>query len=241
MDIMANVLLAAGASPAMVHFKEEVPEFTPKAAAVVVNVGTLNTDFLEGMLAAAEAATALSKPWVLDPIAMGGTEFRSQHILRLARMKPTLIRGNASDIMALNGAQSSSKGVDSTAKSDDALDSAKSVAAKIGSIVGITGATDWVTDGSRCMKVQNGVALMSKITATGSSVTALAAAFIAVRPDDPLLATACALCAFGVAAELASTSAQGPASLRVGLLDALHYATQDDMLALAKISAGDDH
>ena len=41
MDIMANVLLAAGMSPAMVHAELEAPEFAGISSAVSINVGTL--------------------------------------------------------------------------------------------------------------------------------------------------------------------------------------------------------
>lgn len=101
MDLMANTLLSAGASPAMLHSLREIPDFTPMAHALCINVGTLTDDWLPAMMAAAELATQLGTPWVLDPVAAGASRFRLQACLELVGLKPTVIRGNGSEIMAL--------------------------------------------------------------------------------------------------------------------------------------------
>ncbi|HWT59693.1 MAG TPA: hydroxyethylthiazole kinase, partial [Rhizobium sp.] len=101
MNIAANVLLAAGASPAMVHAAEEAGEFAGIASALTVNIGTLSTQWIDGMQAAAKAATAAGKPWVLDPVAHYATAFRRDAVAGLLALKPTIIRGNASEIIAL--------------------------------------------------------------------------------------------------------------------------------------------
>lgn len=54
-----------------------------------------------------------------------------------------------------------------------------------------------VTDGQTVLKVSNGDAMMTKITAAGCSVTAIACAFITAAPEDPLRAAAFALAVFG--------------------------------------------
>ncbi len=113
MNIAANVMLAAGASPAMVHTKEEAGEFARIAAALTINIGTLSPDFLAGMKAAAAAASEAGKPWVLDPVAHYATSYRRAALAELMELKPTVIRGNASEIIALSGSQSSGHGVDS--------------------------------------------------------------------------------------------------------------------------------
>lgn len=104
MDLMANTLLSAGASPAMVHSLQEIPEFTPLTDALCVNVGTLTSDWLPAMKAAAELAAQLGKPWVLDPVAAGASGFRLKACLELVGLKPRVIRGNGSEIIALSGA-----------------------------------------------------------------------------------------------------------------------------------------
>lgn len=104
MDLMANTLLSAGASPAMIHSLREIPEFTPRAAALCVNVGTLTAEWLPAMRAAAEAAGRAGKPWVLDPVAAGASRFRLEACRELVGMRPTVVRGNGSEILALANA-----------------------------------------------------------------------------------------------------------------------------------------
>lgn len=68
MDIMANVLLAAGASPAMVHCQEEASDFTVLCAAVSINIGTLSPPWVRAFEEAAGKAVEMGIPWVLDPV-----------------------------------------------------------------------------------------------------------------------------------------------------------------------------
>src|SRR6266436_5424361 len=67
MTVSANVLLALGASPAMVHAVEEVDAFVAISDALVVNIGTLSPPWVEAIRRAAGAANAAGKSWVLDP------------------------------------------------------------------------------------------------------------------------------------------------------------------------------
>lgn len=106
MDLVANTLLSAGASPAMVHSVAEVPDFTPHIHALFVNVGTLTPDWLPSMKAAAELAAQLGKPWVLDPAAVCCSGFRLKACLELVELKPSVIKGNGSEIIALSGSAS---------------------------------------------------------------------------------------------------------------------------------------
>lgn len=231
MDITANALLAIGAAPAMVHAAEEVEEFVGIADALVVNIGTLSPPWVSAMHLAAERAGALGKPWVLDPVGAGATRYRTDTARDLAERKPTIIRGNASEIMALAGAANATRGVDSAHSSSDALQSAQTLARQIGCVVAITGMVDYVTDGNRTLSVSNGVAMMTRVTALGCSATAIVAAFAAVH-EDHVLATAAALGVLGVAGEIAAREWPGPGTFRARLLDALYMLDADAMAAV---------
>ncbi|KAL8167170.1 hypothetical protein V2J09_008669 [Rumex salicifolius] len=223
MDFMANTLLSAGASPAMVHSLLEIPDFTPITHALCVNVGTLTADWLPAMKSAAELSVRLGKPWVLDPVAARVSEFRIRACLDLVKLKPSVIRGNGSEIIALfTSSMGSNKGADSLHESTDALESAKSLAKETGAIVAVSGAVDIITDGEQVIGVHNGVQMMQRITATGCAVTALITAFVSLDPPNALQATVSALSVFGLAGEIGMDQAKGPASLRVHLIDALY-------------------
>lgn len=221
MDMVANGLLALGASPAMVHAVEEVEEFADLAKALVVNIGTLSSERVPSMRKAAEAFVRQRKPWVLDPVGVGGTRYRTGVARDLLAIGPTVVRANASEVLALAGAAPEPpKGVDSLHESSEAVDAARRLASENGTVVAVTGAFDYVTDGRHALSVRNGDPLMTRVTALGCTSSAVVAAFLTVE-QVPLAASAKALAVFGLAAEKAGEDAKGPGSLRWRLLDAL--------------------
>lgn len=231
MDLSANALLAIGASPAMIHAVEESAEFTRIVGALVVNIGTLQASWVTGMRSSAAAAREARKPWVLDPVGCGATSYRTEIARELAAIGPSLIRGNASEIMALAGESGAAgKGVDSTRGSEAARDAAKALAREAKCVVAVTGAVDYVTDGTRMTGIANGDPMLSRVTGTGCMATALCGAFLGAGLD-PFDAAVAGLAVMGVAAEQAIVGAKGPASFQVALIDAFH--TLDDAALVA--------
>jgi hydroxyethylthiazole kinase len=221
MDVTANALLAIGASPAMVHAQDEVEEFVGISSALVVNIGTLSPAWVAAMHRAVHQAKALGKPWVLDPVGAGATRYRTDVAGQLSRRHPSVVRGNASEILAVAGTASATKGVDSVHESGDALEVARALATELSCTVAVTGAIDYVTDGDRVLRVANGHPMMPRVTALGCTASALTGAFLAVQPD-PLLAAAQALGVLGLCGERAGFHTHGPGSFRWRLLDALY-------------------
>ena len=235
MNIAANVLLALGASPAMVHAREEVEDFVAISSAVAINTGTLSPHWVEAMELAAAKAVELGKPWVFDPVGCGATPYRTKASAKLAAMKPAVIRGNASEIMSLAGVTGAGgKGVDSTAGSDAAVEAARALANATGAVVAVTGETDYATDGAIIFAVQGGDALMPLSTALGCALTATVAAFAAVRP--PLEATVAALAVYAAAGGEAASRCRGPGHLPAELCDALYTMDATLLAWRAKIA-----
>lgn len=237
MNIAANVLLAAGASPAMVHAAEEAGEFAGIASALTINIGTLSTQWIDGMQAAAKAAASAAKPWVLDPVAHYATAFRRNAVADLLALHPTIIRGNASEIIALAGGESRGQGVDSRDPVEQAEGSARWLAERQRAVVAVTGAVDFVTDGERAVRIEGGSALMPQVTALGCSLTCLVGAFAATAPEDIFGATVAALSTFAIAGEDATLGAAGPGSFSWRFLDALAALDAETLDARARISA----
>ncbi|PVA10208.1 hydroxyethylthiazole kinase [Pelagivirga sediminicola] len=235
MNVMANIMLAIGASPAMNHAHEEVAEFAGLADALSVNIGTLDPEWVIAMEMAARVMAEAGKPWVLDPVAVGATALRRDAGARLLALKPTVIRGNASEIIALAGADSTGKGADTADDVSAAEAPAQALARQTGGVVAVTGKVDYVTDGSAAWRVAGGHALMPRVTVLGCSLTGVVAAFAAGQ--SPLEATVAALAAYGVAGEMAGRVASGPGSFQVAFLDALHAMTPQDVSARARITA----
>lgn len=222
MNVAANVLLAAGASPAMVHTEEEAGEFAAIAGALTVNIGTLSPPWVAGMKAAIAGAQSASKPWVLDPVAHFATSYRRQVARDLLMLTPTVIRGNASEILALAGRENDGQGADSGNTVEQAEASARSIAQAHDAVVAVTGPVDFVTDGTKTAHIVGGSALMPRVTAMGCSLTALVGAFVADTPDEPFEATVAALATFAATGEIAERDAAGPASFAIRFLDTLY-------------------
>jgi hydroxyethylthiazole kinase len=236
MEMVANCLLALGAAPAMVEAEEEVEDFLTSADALVVNIGTLSAGRLAAMRRAATRAAALERPWVLDPVGAGATPWRTGAATELSQLRPTVIRGNASEILALAGAATGpTRGVDSVHGTDEAIDAALHLARSRGTVVAVTGAIDRITDGARWREVHNGDPRMTRVTALGCAASAVIGAFLTVEPD-PLEAAAQGLALFGLAGERAAARAAGPGSLRWRLVDELALLDEPTVRAGVKIA-----
>lgn len=219
-NFTANVLLAAGASPAMVVTIEEVADFVGIAQALLINVGTITTTDAEIMLKAAATAQETNTPWVLDPVAVGALKFRTAIVGELLKYRPTVIRGNASEILALSGVTGGGKGVESTDSSVAALPAALELAERSGAVVALSGEVDYITDGKNIISIPGGHEIMTKVTGTGCTLGALIASFLPVT-ESALRAATAASVLFATAGERAFKEAKGTGSFAVAFLDQL--------------------
>jgi hydroxyethylthiazole kinase len=232
--ITANALLAIGAAPAMVDEPAEAGEFAAVASAVLVNVGTVQQRTAEAMRLAARAATEAGTPWVLDPVAVGGLTFRTELAVELVELRPTVVRGNASEVMALAGTGKGGRGVDSTATPEDALEAAGELARRTRGVVAVSGPVDVVTDGERVVRIGGGSPLLTRTTGAGCALGAVVAAYVAAAAD-PLSGTVTAHAHVALAAETAAELADGPGTFAIRWLDALD-AVHGDALLRAQLS-----
>lgn len=223
-EITADVLLASGASPAMIIAQEECEDFARIANTLLVNVGTIFPERVQAMVSAIETMNKMNKPWVLDPVAAGVIPWRDEVLKRLLDLRPTVVRGNASEIMALVGASNGGKGVDSLDESKNAINAAKALAIKTGGVVAVTGESDFVTDGDEVIEIPGGHVMATLVVGTGCSLSAMVAAFCATNPC-PLSATAAALTLAKRAQEVAISNSKGPGSFHSAYLDALYQLT----------------
>ena len=205
----ANITISAGAAPVMADAPEEVCEMVTFAGALVLNIGTLNKGQIESMLLAGGMANDRRIPIVLDPVGAGATRFRTESAQRLLdELKITILKGNAGEIGILAGAEAFVRGVDSQGVTGDPSRIAQHFAKESGVTVVVSGATDIVTDGKRILLVENGHPMMGSISGTGCMAASVTGAFAAVT-DDPVIASAAALAAFGIAGEKAAAGATG--------------------------------
>jgi hydroxyethylthiazole kinase len=231
----ANITIAAGAAPVMADAPEEVCEMVTFAGALVLNIGTLNKGQIESMLLAGGMANDRKIPVILDPVGAGATRFRTDTALRLLdELKVTILKGNAGEIGILAGAEAHVRGVDSHGVTGDLEKIAKQFAKRAGLTVVISGPTDIVTDGKCILLVENGHPMMGSISGTGCMAASVTGAFAAVT-DDPVIASAAALAAFGIAGEKAAAGARGPNSFKTALFDEMAALKPEDLASGARI------
>ena len=231
----ANITISAGAAPVMADAPEEVCEMVTFAGALVLNIGTLNKEQVESMLLAGGTANDRHIPVILDPVGAGATCFRTESAQRLLdELKITILKGNAGEIGTLAGAEARVRGVDSHGVNGDLLKITKHFANQAGMTVVVSGATDIVTDGNRLILVENGHPMMGRISGTGCMAASVTGAFVSVT-DDPVLASAAALAAFGIAGEKAASGARGPSSFKTALFDEMAALKSDDLASGARI------
>jgi hydroxyethylthiazole kinase len=240
MNYSANALLAVGASPVMAHAQEEVKDMVGIAQALVLNIGTLEPDWIEAMRMALQAARARGVPVVLDPVGAGATPYRNAAIGELLRSgAPSVVRGNGSEVMSVAGLAAATRGVDSAASSGEALDAARALARDLQAVVCISGADDHVVDaGGRWATLSNGHPWMTKVTGVGCSASAIVGAFAAVQPDR-WRATVAAMAVLGVVGELAAERTQaagaGVGRLQIELLDGLQLLDEAGFASRLKL------
>lgn len=229
MNFNANALLAIGASPVMAHATDEMADMTAIASSLVLNIGTLDEQWVEGIFAAGNSMRELGRPIVFDPVGSGATPYRTNICKQIIEeCRPTIIRGNGSEIMSLVDAEVISKGVDSSVSSNTALEAAKILAKKYNTVVAISGATDYITDGERVETITNGSTMMTAVTAMGCTATVVIGAFAAVCPSA-FDAALYAMALMGVAGEKAAAVSAAPATLQLNFLDLLYTLSGEEL------------
>jgi hydroxyethylthiazole kinase len=231
----ANALLAIGAAPAMVDIVGESAAFARIASGLLVNLGTPSPEQRAAAREAVGAAHDTGTPWVLDPVAIGALPVRTALAHELVELRPAVIRGNASEILALAGGGAGGRGVDAADSTEAAADAAGLLASRFGSVVAVSGPVDLITDGRSTVRISNGDALLTRVTGGGCALGAVTAAFVAIA-DDAFAGAVAATLVYTVAAELAAAGAEGPGTFAPRFLDALSAVGPEDVRDRARVS-----
>ena len=230
MDFMANTLLALGAAPIMSEELQEIEELVQISNAVNINIGTLTDKFIEKAKFTCIVAKKYNKPVILDPVGVGASKIRTTTARELLPFAD-IIRGNASEIIAISDISSKTLGVESTHEVKAALHIAKELALQRNKVVIVSGAEDFITDGTRHQTLNFGSNLMPLVTGMGCSLTAVIAAFKAVIPDSFEAATL-SVAYFSLSGQIAEYSTKLPGSFRTAFIDNIY---QPNWLEMRKL------
>lgn len=224
----ADAIAAVGGSQITLHTLEEAAQAAQLSGALALNLGTLDERLLHCARIALDSGIEAGRPWVLDPVAAGLTTFRTEAAAELLKRGPTVLKGNASEILVLAGAVSGGRGADSLHAVAEAADAAVALALRHRCIVVVTGAEDLVTDGRRRWYVANGNPLLGRMIGSGCMLTSVLACFLALG-EAPLDGALAAVAWFAVAGEVAAERAGGPGTLAPLLIDALYGLELEDL------------
>lgn len=234
-NFVANAQIAVGGSAAMVYLPDEGEFLATAGNATYINVGTLLPVYEETLPRTARVLRETGKRWVLDPVGIGIGSLRTKLLSQMKDFKPTIIRGNASEAIALAelwgieaGAQAQVRGVDSTQSVDEARAAAVALARFTGGAVAVSGEVDLVTDGQAVCYSKGGSALMSQITGSGCSLGGVCAVY-ATCAETPLAAAMAGVQVYNLAGARAEAKADAPGSFQTAFLDELYRATPEEI------------
>lgn len=246
-NLVANAQLAAGGTAAMSYLPDDVLDIAAICGATYINVGTLLPFYKDALADIARGLHDQGKPWVLDPVAAGLGATRTAILESFRDVPPTIVRGNASEIIVLdrmwgladaNAADADEAtrpaGVESADEVESAMPAARRIARHLAAqstngqgAVAVSGAVDFVTDGTHDYRLPGGSALMTKITGAGCSLGGVVGTYLAVA--NPLTAAMAASLHFNRAGEIAEAAAHGPGSFQTEFLDALWNVTAEQI------------
>lgn len=234
-NLVANAQLAVGGSAAMIYLPDEGEGMVHLAGAMYINMGTLLPVYEETLPRTVRALQTERKPWVLDPVGIGLGALRRKILREFQAYRPGVIRGNASEIIALANlwglasgrARDGVRGVDATDSVDAARAAAIALALETGGAVAVSGPVDLVTDGHQVIRVRGGSRFLPLITGAGCSLGGAIAVYAAV--GKPFIAALAGTMAFDLAAARAEEGVVGPASFQVRFLDELYRISPEEL------------
>ena len=217
----ANITTAIGASPVMASAKEEAGQITASSSALVLNTGTPDHNRIITTVLSGKSANANNIPIILDPVGVGATDFRLEHLKKLIHeVQPSIIKGNLAELKTLSGISLKINGlIDSVDKEDaSTLDTLKELSKRLNCVIALTGKEDLITDGKRVCRIKRGTDMFTFISGAGCITSSVMGAFAAVEKDMFIVAV-CALYTMAICGEKSAKVSNGPGDFYPNLLN----------------------
>lgn len=236
----ANAVLAVGGKPIMAEHPKEVCEITKMSSALAVNIGNITDARIESIMLSGKTAYEMNIKSIIDIVGVGCSQLRLDFSKKfIANCKPTVIKGNISELKTLYGVKADALGID-VGKNDVVNENNISIISDIllnlsketNAVIIATGKQDLVAYNDNIYTVSNGCEKMSIITGTGCMLNVLIGSFLSVA--NSLDAVLYAASYFGICGQL-SDNVKGVGSFRTELLDNLYLCNELDYINKAKI------
>ncbi|HGR4599005.1 TPA: thiamine phosphate synthase [Streptococcus pneumoniae] len=184
-EMLANGILALGCKPVMADDSREVLDFTKQSQALFINLGHLSAEKEKAIRMAASYANQSSLPMVVDAVGVTTSSIRKSLVKDLLDYRPTVLKGNMSEIRSLVGLKHHGVGVDASAKDQETEDLLQVLKDWCQTYPGmsflVTGPKDLVVSKNQVAVLGNGCTELDWITGTGDLVGALTAVFLSLR------------------------------------------------------------
>lgn len=233
-QFVANAQLAVGGSAAMVYMPDEAEAMARAAHAFYINFGTIEPVYEQTLPRVMTLMHQSRIPFVIDPVGIGTGELRMRLLKAAGNNKPAIVRGNASEIIALaqlwgiGGTQHAVvRGVDTTQSVDEARHAANSIARFTGGAVAVSGPVDYVTDGRIGVRSYGGSEFQRFVTGSGCSLGGVMEVYL--TKSNPLIAALAGTNVYNWAAAKAQEQSSGSGSFSVHFVDNLYQATPEDV------------
>ncbi|MGL5647516.1 MAG: hydroxyethylthiazole kinase [Clostridium sp.] len=234
----ANVTLAIGGSPLMSYSKEEAEEIISISSAIVINIGTMDSEKLNLFLEAGKLANKYNKPVVLDPVGVFATKARKEFVEKLLEeVKFTVIKGNLAEIKSIAGLSFEGKGVDSEEGEID-TNILKNIAKNLETTIALTGKIDYIADSEKVIKIYNGTPMLKGITGTGCMTASLIGSYLGsgINSFD---SAKLGVLSMGISGELSYKENIGLGTFRVSLVDNISKLNDEILEENSKIEEGE--
>lgn len=234
-ESLANALLFVGARPIMSYDPREVVQVNRACQASFINLGQLNSTKEAGIRQAAADLADRQAPWVLDIVGIASSQLRQNLVQDLLAFKPTIIKGNLSEMRYLSHLPSLAKGIDRhpADSGSQALRELSQALAQLAQDADLpclvaTGQNDLVIGPTWAYRLDNGVPAMDNFVGSGDLVGALMAACLSQPSISVAQAAMTALSYFNICGQMAADQSQGLENFRQQLLNNLSLVYQSD-------------
>lgn len=236
----ANIVLSAYGKPIMAEHYEEVSDITSSASALAINIGNITDNRMKSIMISGKTANEKNIPSIIDIVGVSCSKLRLNFAINfIEKCKPSVIKGNMSEIKSIFGLGTKSKGIDVNEEdiiNQDTLNSniyiVKELSLKTKSTVVATGTIDIISDGEKTFIIENGCEELSRITGTGCMLNALIATYISSK--DIIYSAILGTVIMGICGEI-SVKDRGLASFKIELIDKISTIKNEDMLEKIKI------
>ncbi|MGL4569495.1 MAG: hydroxyethylthiazole kinase [Clostridium sp.] len=242
MNDVAQTILSYNGKPMMIDDIREIVEGVTISNCLHINIGTMGYKKEDSMILGTKTAKENNIPVVLDPVGVHVSKLRTDLIKELLEIGVAVIKGNLTEIKSIIGLESDFIGIDSLDNSEytEGLRQAfRNYSKGNNCLIVVTGKEDYITDGRREIRINNGTSNLALVTGTGCMLGGMLAVECGKNLSDDLIFGACkAVLTMNISGEIAMENNEGLGifSFKHKTLDKISSIKDSEMIERGKIT-----